>query len=211
MGGTSRQLAATEASSLSLPAGTWALTLSKAEIDGAARDKKHVRFDEGFSITLYLEEMPGVFGNTEPPTPDNASSKVDKKSWRQDKAYRSSYSVGEVRRPMYKERDDYERDCLQREIKGYIRLTFEEWLLSEGSSRSNSNPPVGSLLLAKGLSTDGHDKARRFGPDADSPTASAGSFLRRHARSSGIPTVSLPSTPVCACTFGHLHALHVCD
>ena len=44
---------------------------------------------------------------------------------------------------MYKEREEYERDCWQREVKGHSRLTFEEWLLSDPGNRSSVN----SILL----------------------------------------------------------------
>lgn len=110
MGGKARKLDAEEARKERLPPGSWALTLAKREIDQAARDKKHVLFDKEFSVEIFFEELPGEVG-----TGDRLTEGEKKNS--------------KGKRPLYLERELYQKEEESAALTGRTLPPLEEWIL----------------------------------------------------------------------------------
>jgi len=62
MAGKSRRLNAQECAAEGVPGGTWLLRMEKKEIDMAAQDKKHAKFDESFAVEVLFLPLEGQFG-----------------------------------------------------------------------------------------------------------------------------------------------------
>lgn len=111
MCGTSRVLSAEECRLGGVPEGTLKTTFRKHEVDGAAADRKNVKFDEEFAVSFYLLELEGEVGE---------GGDVGRSAKKGSKAG-----------PLYREKEAYKIDCEKRAIKGGAQITFEEWLLNE--------------------------------------------------------------------------------
>lgn len=122
MCGAARELSPDECASEGLAPGTWSLTLSKQEIDRAAKDTRCAHFDPDFRVEVFFSQLPGESGTG--PGLEGARAAAAAAA-----AVGSESATEVVERPLKADRDAYHRHVQVAAAAGRPAMTFLEWLL----------------------------------------------------------------------------------
>ncbi len=135
MCGTARALTDEECTVEGLPTSAWSLTLSKHEVDRAAKDSRCAHFDPDFRVELFFSLPPGECGTGAAFEAVMATSTAVRTE--------SSYELPVL--PLFADRESYQAYIQSLSAAGRPKLPFYAWLLAGGSDGGRGLRHAGSL------------------------------------------------------------------